>query len=66
MPAGAALERRVVRAADVAYLAFTAGYAPAARRAEVLRADVAGEAIRLVRLLRDLLPGARTSTGCSR
>jgi len=40
---------------DVAYLAFTAGYAPGSG-ADVLRADVAGEALRLVRVLRDVLP----------
>ena len=39
----------------MAYLAFTAGYAPGSG-SDVLRADVAGEAIRLVRVLRDLLP----------
>jgi RNA polymerase sigma factor (sigma-70 family) len=56
VPTGAALERRVVRAADVAYLAFTAGYAPPSG-AEVVRPQLAGEGIRLARLLRDLLPG---------
>lgn len=56
IPTGDALERRVVRAADVAYLAFTAGYAPPSG-AEVLRPELAGEGIRLARLLRDLLPG---------
>ena len=40
--------------ADVAYLAFTAGYA-AGSGPDLLRADVSAEAIRLVRLLRDLL-----------
>jgi len=56
VPTGPALERRVVRAADVAYLAFTAGYAPPSG-AEVVRTELAGEGIRLARLLRDLLPG---------
>ena len=52
--------------AEVAYLAFTAGYAPGSGR-DLLRADVAGEAIRLVRVVRDLLPGrAACSTRCSR
>lgn len=56
VPSGPDLERRVVRAADVAYLAFTAGYAPPSG-AELVRGELAGEAIRLARLLRDLLPG---------
>jgi predicted RNA polymerase sigma factor len=56
VPSGAQLERRVVRAADVAYLAFTAGYAPPSGP-ELVRDELAGEGIRLARLLRDLLPG---------
>jgi RNA polymerase sigma-70 factor (ECF subfamily) len=56
LPSGADLERRVGVVADVAYLAFTAGYAPATG-AEVLRPALAGEAIRLVRVVRALLPG---------
>ena len=56
---------RVAWSADVAYLAFTAGYAPGSG-ADVLRPDVAGEAIRLARVLRELLPGPTpTSTRCS-
>jgi RNA polymerase sigma-70 factor (ECF subfamily) len=57
VPSGAELEARVGVVADVAYLAFTAGYAPGSG-ADVLRADVAGEAIRLVRVLRSLLPAS--------
>jgi len=56
VPTGSALERRVVRASDVAYLAFTAGYAPPSGP-DVVRPELAGEGIRLARLLRDLLPG---------
>ena len=56
VPTGVALESRVVRAADVAYLAFTAGYAPPSG-SEVVRPELASEGIRLARLLRDLLPG---------
>jgi predicted RNA polymerase sigma factor len=41
----------------VAYLAFTAGYAPGSGP-DVLRASVAGEAIRLVRVLRAVLPAS--------
>ena len=55
VPTGAELGRRVSVVADVAYLAFTAGYAPGSG-SEVLRADVAAEAIRLVRVLRSVLP----------
>lgn len=49
------LSPRVAVVADVAYLAFTTGYAPGSG-ADALRADVAGEAIRLVRVLRAVLP----------
>ena len=42
-------------AADVAYLAFTAGYAPASGD-DVVRAGLSGEAVRLVRVLRDVRP----------
>ncbi len=55
VPLGAELTARLRVVSDVAYLAFTAGYAPGSG-SDVLRADVAGEAIRLVRVLRDLLP----------
>jgi RNA polymerase sigma factor (sigma-70 family) len=55
VPAGPVLKERVGRAADVAYLAFTAGYAPPSG-AELVRTDLATEAIRLARLLRELLP----------
>jgi RNA polymerase sigma factor (sigma-70 family) len=56
VPTGPDLESRVVRAADVAYLAFTAGYAPPSGP-DLVRPELAGEGIRLARLLRDLLPG---------
>lgn len=55
------LAARVDVVADVAYLAFTSGYAPGSG-SDVLRADVAGEAVRLVRVLRAVLPpDARTA-----
>jgi len=58
VPVGDELSERVGVVADVAYLAFTSGYAPGSG-ADVLRADVAAEAIRLVRVLRSLLlPGS--------
>lgn len=48
------LAPRVAVVADVAYLAFTAGYAPGSGP-DVVRTDVAGEAIRLVRVLRSVV-----------
>lgn len=55
VPSGAELEARVDTAAQIAYLAFTAGYAPGSG-ADVVRADLAGEAVRLVRVLREVAP----------
>ena len=55
VPTGADLVDRVGVVAQVAYLAFTAGYAPGSGP-DVVRAELAGEAIRLVRVLRTLLP----------
>jgi len=55
VPRGPELADRVAAVMDVAYLAFTAGYAPGSGP-DVLRADLAGEALRLVRVLRSLLP----------
>ena len=57
VPSGAELESRVGVVGDVAYLAFTTGYAPGSGD-DVLRAGVAAEAIRLVRVLRSLLPAS--------
>ena len=57
VPSGSELESRVGVVADVAYLAFTTGYAPGSGD-DVLRAGVAAEAIRLVRVLRSLLPAS--------
>ena len=57
LPAGSELEGRLALAADVAYLAFTAAYAPGSG-AEVVRPDQAGEAVRLARLLRDVAPAS--------
>lgn len=55
LPTGSVLVERVGLVAAVAYLGFTAGYAPGSG-AEVLRADLSAEAIRLVRVVRELLP----------
>ncbi len=56
LPLGPDLEQRLEVVAEVAYLAFAAGYAPATG-ADVLRPELAGEAVRLVRVVRELLPG---------
>lgn len=68
VPVGTELVSRVAVVADVAYLAFTAGYAPGTGE-DVVRADLAGEAVRLVRVLREVLPGgldpsARAEVDC--
>jgi RNA polymerase sigma-70 factor (ECF subfamily) len=55
VPQGPDLDERVRFAADIAYLAFTAGYAPASGP-DVVRTELSAEAVRLVRLLRQLLP----------
>src|SRR4029079_6742038 len=55
LPTGADLEGRLALAADIAYLAFTAGYAPGSGP-DVLRPDEAAEAIRLARVLREVAP----------
>lgn len=55
LPDGEVLDERLVLAADIAYLAFTAGYAPASGP-DVLRAGLAGEGVRLVRVLREVSP----------
>ena len=54
VPGPAELPGRVGRVADVAYLAFTAGYAPGSGP-DVVRTELAGEAVRLVRVLRGLV-----------
>ncbi|WP_340537133.1 RNA polymerase sigma factor [Nocardioides sp. GXZ039] len=55
VPTGEALRRRVADVADIAYLAFTAGYAPGTG-GDVVRVAEAGEALRLVRVLREVAP----------
>ncbi|MFL6060254.1 MAG: RNA polymerase sigma factor [Marmoricola sp.] len=57
VPEGAELAERLGVVAEVAYLAFTAGYAPGSG-ADVHRPELAAEAIRLVRLIRELAPGS--------
>lgn len=55
LPAGRELTERLDQVAEVAYLAFTAGYAPGSG-VDVVRVDLAGEAIRLTRIVRHLAP----------
>lgn len=58
LPPEELLPQRLETVASVAYLAFTAGYAPSSGDA-VVRAELAGEAIRLVRLVRAQTPATR-------
>lgn len=57
VPGGDVLPDRLDTVAQTAYLAFTAGYAPGSG-ADLLRADLAGEAVRLVRVVLGLRPGS--------
>ena len=56
VPTAAELPERLAALTAVVYLAFTAGYAPASGP-DVTRTELAGEAVRLLRVLRELLPG---------
>lgn len=56
LPDPGAMDDRLESVARTAYLAFTAGYAPGSGP-DLLRIDLAGEAIRLVRLADRLRPG---------
>jgi RNA polymerase sigma factor (sigma-70 family) len=55
VPSGDELAERIGLAADIAYLAFTAAYAPASGH-EVHRPELADEAIRLARVIREVAP----------
>ncbi len=59
VPAADVLPERLETVAHTAYLAFTAGYAPGSGP-DLLRAELAGEAIRLVRVVLALRPGEAT------
>jgi RNA polymerase sigma-70 factor (ECF subfamily) len=59
VPAREELPARLGTVAQVVYLVFTEGYAPASGEG-VVRADLADEAIRLARLLVELLPDPET------
>jgi RNA polymerase sigma-70 factor (ECF subfamily) len=56
VPDGSALVERIDTVASVAYLAFTAGYAPGSGP-DLLRVDLAAEGIRLARVASALMPG---------
>lgn len=56
-PPEAELRSRIDEVCRTVYLAFTAGYSPGAGP-ELLRADVAADAVRLARVLHDLVPDA--------
>jgi len=55
VPGGPELTERIGLAADIAYLAFTAAYAPSSGD-EVTRPELAAEAIRLARVIRQVAP----------
>ncbi|MFL6176996.1 MAG: DUF6596 domain-containing protein, partial [Ornithinibacter sp.] len=55
VPDASSLPERLEVVAQVAYLAFTAGYAPGSGP-DLLRADLSGEAVRLVRVTLALVP----------
>ena len=56
VPGASALPDRLDVVAQTAYLAFTAGYSPGSGP-DLLRADLSGEAVRLVRVVLALRPG---------
>jgi RNA polymerase sigma-70 factor (ECF subfamily) len=55
VPSGPELQERIGLAADVAYLAFTAAYAPASGD-DVHRPELAEDALRLARVIREVAP----------
>ena len=61
VPAGPALQARISAVAEIAYLVFTAAYAPGSGE-DVVRAAEAGAAIRLVRVLREVGPETSRDT----
>lgn len=56
-PAREALDARLDEVCRTIYLAFTAGYAPGTG-SDLVRADLAGEAVRLASILHELVPDA--------
>ena len=65
VPDASALPERLDAVAQVAYLAFTAGYAPGSGP-DLLRADLSGEAVRLVRVTLALRPDEPVLRGAAR
>lgn len=61
IPSVDVLPRRLDTVTQIAYLAFTAGYAPGSGP-DVLRTDLAGEAIRLTRVVHGLRPAEPAPT----
>lgn len=61
VPSAEVLPERLGTVAQTAYLAFTAGYAPGSGP-DLMRIELAGEAVRLTRTVRDLRPGDATLT----
>ena len=61
VPGAEALPDRLATVAQTAYLAFTAGYAPGSGP-DLLRTELAGEAVRLTRTVHKLRPGDPTLT----
>lgn len=61
VPGAEVLPERLGTVAQTAYLAFTAGYAPGSGP-DLMRVELAGEAVRLTRTVRDLRPGDATLT----
>ena len=57
VPEAEDLPRRVAGVLAVLYLVFNEGYLASSAEAEPIRADLTGEAIRLTRLVRELMPG---------
>ncbi|HSP37283.1 MAG TPA: sigma-70 family RNA polymerase sigma factor [Frankiaceae bacterium] len=62
VPSDADLPARLAPVAAVVHLVFTAGYA-GSPDADLVRVDLCGEAVRLARLLNQLLPGEPTLQG---
>lgn len=61
VPGAQVLPERLGAVAQTVYLAFTAGYAPGSGP-DLMRVELAGEAVRLTRTVRELRPGDATLT----
>jgi RNA polymerase sigma-70 factor (ECF subfamily) len=63
VPEAEDLPRRVAGVLTVLYLVFNEGYLASSPDADPVRADLTGEAIRLTRLVRELMPGEAEVAG---